>query len=95
MSARRTELATRRERLRQRSSELRGQVALHAQVLAPALDAVDRGRDALAWLQAHPALVAAGAAAVAVWRPRTLWRWGRRAWSVWRLVRRVRGQIPL
>lgn len=93
MSRRRTELAARRERLQERSRALRGDVARHAQVLTPALAAVDRGRDALTWLHAHPALVAVAAAALALWRPRTLWRWGRRAWSAWRLVQRVRERL--
>lgn len=90
MSARRLALAMERERLVARSERLRERVAAQAAALTPALDFGDRVRDGVRWVHGHPALVASALAVVAIVRPRVVWRWGLRAWSVWKLVGRWR-----
>lgn len=87
-------LARRRERLVRRSAHLRGAVVTELQALQPALSWVDRIQDAWLWLRANPLAAAAGVAALAVWRPRRALGWGLRAWSAWKLVRRVRAPGP-
>ena len=82
-----------RERLLLRSTGLRDQVAVQSAVMMPALDGIDHARDVLRWLRAHPALVVSGIVAVAVARPRFVWRWSLRAFSAWQFVRRWRRRL--
>ncbi len=91
--SRREELALTRERLLLRSQVLRGEVALQAQALTPWLNAADAGRDAVHWVRAHPEWVAGGVALLLVLRPRVLWRWGMRGWSLWHFTRRWRVRL--
>ncbi len=90
---RRHELALERERLQLRSQELRGEVVGQSQALTPWLYAADAGRDAVYWVRTHPEWVAGGVAVVLVLRPRVVWRWGMRGWSLWRLARRWRVRL--
>lgn len=87
-------LARRRERLVRRSAHLREDVATGLQVLQPALSWADRIQDAALWLRAHPLAAVAAGLAVAAWRPRRVMGWGLRAWSAWKLVRRLRAPGP-
>lgn len=83
------ELALKKQRLQIRSAELRDELARHAVVLAPAFTAADGARAGARWMRTHPQWVAGAAAALAVARPRLLWRWGRRAFVGWQAWRRV------
>ncbi len=90
MISRQQRLWMRRQELLLQSSELRERLQRHAEGLAPLLRGADRTWSAAVWLRDHPLLPAA-ALALLVWRrPLSLWRWGRRGWSAWQLVRRVR-----
>lgn len=90
MSPRRQALALRKERLLLRSEQLREDVAAQSQALTPWLRLAEAPRSAWDWLLRHPLWVVTGAAALAAWRPRWVWRWGWRAWSVWRWWRSQR-----
>lgn len=87
MNARMLELALRKQRLQFQSDALREQWRQHARGLAPAFGAADRLRAGAGWLARHPAVLVGAGVAVAVARPRALWRWIRRgavAWQFWR-----------
>jgi hypothetical protein len=93
MDPRLTELYETRARLRGRIGAQREQLARDLAPLAQALHTVDRAqgqyRKARDWLRAHPGLVTAAVAALAVWRPRGAlrsMRWGLTAWRQWRRV---------
>ncbi|WP_439586641.1 YqjK family protein [Hydrogenophaga sp.] len=89
MNPRARVLARRRERLVQRSSYLRRQAETEVRGLQSTFTWVDRIQDAWHWLRANPLAVAGGVGALALWRPRRALGLGVRAWSMWRLVRRV------
>lgn len=85
MNARRLSLALARERLIERSSRLRVEVAAQSAVLDPVLHVGDQIRDGAAWVRSHPEVLAAALIGFAVVRPRRVWRWGLRLWGGWRL----------
>lgn len=87
MNARQLELALKKQRLQFRSDLLRSQWQGHARGVAPVLGVADRVRVAYAWLRGHPELLVGAGVAVAVARPRTVWRWLKRGVVVWRLLR--------
>lgn len=88
MSTRRLlELALKKQRLQFRSDLLREQWREHMHGLAPAFGAAERVRAGFAWMQGHPALLVGAGVAIAVARPRAVWRWFKRgvlAWQLWR-----------
>ena len=89
MNQRQLALILERQRLLIRSGELRDQIVQQsASILMPTLSVLDRGRIGIWWLRMHPALVSAVGAVVVVGRPRLVFRWGLRAWSAWRTLRR-------
>lgn len=90
-------LARRQQRLLVRSSELRNDFALHAQVLRQPLALADQVHSAWRWLRAHPELPLAAVGVVLLLRPRRslglLWRLGWRLVAGWRLWQRVQGRL--
>jgi hypothetical protein len=91
MAATAIELALKKQRLQLKSAELRDQWTVCAATLKPLCTGADRLRDAGAWLRRHPELPLAVGVALAVARPRALFRWLRRAVSallVWRRLRK-------
>ena len=81
------DLALKKQRLQLRSDGLRGRWRAHLDELRPALVAGDRVHAGVQWLRRHPALPVAAGVALAVARPRLLWRWAQRGivlWQVWR-----------
>ena len=92
MNPRAVQLALRRERLVQRSAQLRRRAAWNLQDLQPALTWVDRLQDAVIWLRGNPFAAAAGTLLLSAWRPRRATSLGMRLWSAWKLVQSVRGQ---
>lgn len=90
MNSRQQRLWMRRQELLRQSSDLRTRLQLHAEGLAPVLRGADRAWAAGVWLRDHPLVPAAALLLLAWRRPRGLLRWGRRGWSAWQLVRRVR-----
>jgi hypothetical protein len=77
------ELALRKQRLQIRSDTLREQWQEHAHGLAPAFAVADHVRSGVGWLRRHPEVVAGASVALAVARPRAMWRWARRGFVAW------------
>lgn len=94
MKVRREALLERRLLLLQRSGALRDQLARHSAGLAPVFDAVDRTRFVGRWMRSHPWVPALGAVVLWWLKPRFVWRWATRAWTLWRLAQRVRQRVP-
>jgi hypothetical protein len=87
MNARLFELALEKQRLQLKSDALREQWRNHARGLAPTFGAADQVRAGVGWLGHHPEVLVGAGVAIAVARPRALWRWARRgavAWQFWR-----------
>lgn len=83
------ELALEKQRLQLEAAAQRAALAGHLAGLAPVFTVADRVNAGVHWLGRHPEVVVGGVAAAVV-RPgvrRFLWRWGRRAFIVWRLWR--------
>lgn len=92
MNPRAIQLARRRERLVQRSAELRRRAAWNLQDVQPALLWLDRLQDAVLWLRGSPFVAAAGTLLLSIWRPRRAASLGMRLWNAWKLVQQVRRQ---
>jgi hypothetical protein len=91
------QLALRRQALVLRSAALRDALSADLRVIAPAFAAADRAQDAWIWLRAKPLaallpLVVVGVV-WAVRKPSRLVTLPLRAWSLWRLWRRVAPQL--
>jgi hypothetical protein len=87
------ELALKKQRLLLKSAALREDWVGYASALKPPCAGADRVRAAGGWLLRHPALLVAGGVAVLVARPRAVFRWVRRAASVFLLWRRLRNRL--
>ena len=83
------DLAIRRHELVGRSLTLRAQLVADTQALAPVMTTADRVRGGLHWLKHNPLWLGVAVAALVVWRPSRLWRWGSKAWTVWRFWQRL------
>lgn len=92
MNPRAVQLARRRERLVQRSAQLRRRASWNLQDIQPALTWIDRLQDAWLWLRGNPFAAAASTLLLSAWRPRRAASLGMRLWSAWKLVQQVRGQ---
>jgi hypothetical protein len=86
-------LALRRHALVMRSAALRETLAADGRNLAPVFEVADRAQDAWIWVRARPLAVLLPVMAVGVsWlvrKPSRLLTLPLRAWSLWRLWRRV------
>lgn len=91
MISRAEELALRRQRLQQRSAELRVSLGVHGEGLAPLVRTAERVQAGIHWVRTHPEWVAGAAVALAVARPRRALRWARRGFLLWQTWRRVQG----
>lgn len=89
MSTAAHDLAARRHELVGRSRSLRVQLVADVQTLAPVLTTADRVRGGIHWLKQNPLWLGVAVAALVVWRPSRLWRWGSKAWSAWRFWQRL------
>jgi len=97
MSRQLTDLAVRRGRLIERIAFQRAELGRRAQPVQRALDGADRAlaavRKGSAYIRSHPGVVATFAAALAVLKPRRVWRWGRRGFVAWRTWIALRGKV--
>lgn len=93
MNQRDLELALKKQRLVLRSAALRVHLTREAGQLKPAFSTVDQIREALSWIREHLHIIAVVSAAALVARPRTLFRWGRRGYFVWKALRSLRQRI--
>ena len=86
-------LALRRQALVMRSAALRETLAADGRNLAPVFDVADRAQDAWIWARARPLAVVLPMVAVGVtWvvrKPSRVLTLPLRAWSLWRLWRRL------
>ncbi len=86
--------ALEKQRLLIDSAARREALARHCAELAPLWQTADRVDAGLRWARRHPEAIVGGVAVAAALRPgvrRFLWRWGRRAFLVWRLWRKTVG----
>jgi len=72
-----------------RSELLRQRLGMEAQALKVPMAWADRARAGWLWVQAHPQWPLAGAATVALLRPRRALRWGLRLLWAWRGLQRL------
>lgn len=84
MNPRVLELAERQGALKARIAQQRASLSQEIQPLADALGLVDKGMAGVDWLKHHPAAVGGATLALAVLRPRAVWRWGKRGFFLWR-----------
>lgn len=84
------ELALKKQRLILKSAALRVSIADNAEPLRPLFAGADKVIAGIHWVQNRPQAVLAAVAAVAIVRPRLLWRWGRRALVLWKAWQKVR-----
>jgi hypothetical protein len=92
------ELHLRRGRLLERIASQRASLSDEVQPVRAALDRTDRVlervRDGVEYLRAHPAVIAAlGLAAVFIVKPGRVWRWSSRAFTVWQTWRVMRDRF--
>jgi hypothetical protein len=91
-------LALRRQALVMRSAALRETLAADGRNLAPVFEVADLAQDAWIWVRARPLAVLLPVAAVGVaWvvrKPSRVFTLPLRAWSLWRLWRRVAPKLP-
>jgi len=97
MEKRLIELGLQRGRLQERIAAQRQALAGQMQPIATALAATDRAvaaaRHGVGYVKGHPLEVGAAVAVVAMFKPKTLWRWGRRAFAAWGLWRKARTRL--
>ncbi|MBK1680321.1 YqjK-like family protein [Rhodocyclus tenuis] len=97
MNDRLIDIGVRRGRLLERIASQRAAIGSDLAPVRDALRATDRAvvllRSAADTLRRHPAMVLAGVAIFIALKPRRLWRWGRRAFVVWRSWRFLRQRL--
>ena len=93
MNDRAHELARRQGELRARIALQRTALASHSGGLERVLGAADKALAGVDWVKAHPEVVGVTVAVVVVVSPARTWRWGRRAFFVWRGWRSVRNSL--
>jgi hypothetical protein len=80
-------IEARRARLLERAARERGDVAVALQALAPPLGFIDRCVGVVRYVIVRPPLVAGIVLALAVLRPRGVFKWARRAFGAWQSYR--------
>ena len=93
MNDRAHELALRQGELRARIALQRAALASHSCGLERVLGTADMALAGVDWLKAHPEVVGVTVAVVVVVSPRRTWRWGKRAFYVWRGWQTVRNSL--
>ncbi len=83
------ELERKRAVLVARAAEQRASLAAAFVPLQGPAALADRGVQVARFLKRYPAILAAIVAVTALLRPRRAWKWGRRAFVVWRMWRNV------
>jgi hypothetical protein len=81
------ELALKKQRLQIAGEHLRTDFGRYAAGLAPAFAGADCVVEGARWVRRNPQIVVAATVALLVIRPKSAWRWGRRAfvgWQAWR-----------
>jgi YqjK-like protein len=86
-------LAERRATLVAQADHQRDAMALAAEAWRKPLTLADQGLSVLRYLWQHPLLLTGMAVAVAILRPRFIFRWTQRGWLAWRLTRGLRRML--
>lgn len=81
------------ERIAAQRAELGGQLRPLRQALATTDRAVTLIDAGVSTIRRHPSIVVAALVVLALLKPRRVWRWGSRAWFVWRSWRTLRARI--
>lgn len=92
MNATTLELALKKQRLQIVGETLRADFARSAAGLSPAFAGADCVVEGVRWVRRNPQFVIAATVALVVIRPKSAWRWGRRAfvgWQAWRKLREL------
>jgi len=85
-------LAERRERLVAQAAAQRMALVQNIEPWRIPLARVDQGLAALRVIKSHPALLIGGGILLAALRPGRVWKWLRRGWVAWQMVRELRGR---
>ena len=93
MNATALELALKKQRLQIASEGLRADFGACASGLMPAFIGADMAVAGAHWVRRNPELVVATGVALMVIRPRSAWRWVRRAFFGWQLWRNFRESL--
>jgi hypothetical protein len=90
-------IGIRRGRLIERIANQRATLGRDIQPICGALQTTDhaiaRVRSATSFLKKHPGLVLAAVALFAALKPRSVWRWAKRGFVVWRTWKILREQL--
>ncbi len=90
------EFALRKQRLQIQAEAQRDDMLHRLEGFESALDVADGVRDNLHWAREHAPILSSGALLLALWKPRLVFRFARRAWLGWALYRKLgRGAAPL
>lgn len=95
MNRRLAAIDAKRARLLERAARERKDVALTLQSWERPLDFVDRCVGAVCYVVARPPLVAGAALVLALLRPRSAFRWARRAFGLWQSYRWLTRKIAV
>jgi len=90
MNATTLDLALKKQRLQIAGEGLRADFGAYARGLVPVFDGADYAVAGARWVRRNPRLVVAATVAVVVARPKSAWRWARRAffgWQAWRQMK--------
>lgn len=90
MNATSLELALRKQRLQIASESLRGAFGDHAAGLRPLFTGADYAIEGVRWMRRNPELLVAAGVVLVVIRPRSAWRWARRAFAGWQAWQKLR-----
>lgn len=93
MNQRLLELATRRGELMAHIAVQRANIAAHTTPFEQMLGRADRIVAGASWLKKRPQLIIAFFVGLALVRPRRVWRWGKRAFFLWRSWKALRSRI--
>jgi hypothetical protein len=94
MNERMLQLALQKQRLQLQSASQREAIATAAMGIAPLFAAADAVRDGAMWLRRHPEWLAGVVVALAVARPRRVFRWAGRVFLMVRAWRGLRDWQP-
>jgi len=84
VNARLAAIEIKRAGLLERAARQRGDLASALQAFSRPLDIIDRVVGAVRYVVSQPTLLAGALLVFALMRPRSAFRWGRRAWGIWR-----------
>ena len=85
------EIALKKQRLLIKSEQLRNEFGRNGLGVKPVFQVADAGVAGARWLQRHPEVVVGVAVTLVVARPKTVWRWSRRAYTGWKAWQQLSG----